>query len=337
MEFISAATTEDDVGRAVQSLAERIARPGPDLLVVFISSDFTHNVRMIVDGLLETLHPLLLIGCTAEGVIDQDREIENIPAISMIAGWLPGVELTPFILQASASDWPALLLSEEEFCSKIGAPADSRLVMLLGDPFSTPMDDLLDAFNKHCLKVPLVGGIASGGLRPLGNALFVNDTIAQEGVVGVAFSGQVDIDIVVSQGCRPIWRPFKIDRARQNVIFSLEGRPPLGWLQDLIPELSEEDRDLLQNGLFVGRAIKTGQEMLGRGDFVIRGVMGIDQESGAIAIGDSVMDGQIIQFHLPRCGHRPRRPGDDADPANVPGPALRRTVIHLQWARHPPV
>lgn len=298
MKFASALTTECDVEEAILSLSKQIDGVEPDLIVVFISADFTHDVRPIVESLRNKINPHLLIGCTAEGVIGQDCEIENQPAISMIAGWLPGVELTPFVLQAEASDWPSLLLSEEEFCRMIGAPADTSLMILMGDPFSTPMDDLLEAFNNHCMKVPLVGGIASGGLRPHGNALFVDDQIVQEGVVGVAFSGQVDIDIVVSQGCRPIWRPFKIVSARQNVIFNLEGRPPLAWLQDLIPELSEEDRALLQNGLFVGRAVKTDQETIGRGDFVIRGVMGIDQESGAIAIGDSVMDGQIVQFHL---------------------------------------
>ena len=48
----------------------------------------------------------------------------------------------------------------------------------------------------------------------------------------------------------------------------------------------------------MGRSVKPGQEVLGRGDFLIRGVIGLDQDSGAIAIGDSIIDGEIIQFHL---------------------------------------
>jgi small ligand-binding sensory domain FIST len=89
-----------------------------------------------------------------------------------------------------------------------------------------------------------------------------------------------------------------VSSARRNEIYDLEGRAPLAWLQDLIPSLPEGDRALLQSGLFVGKSVKPGQEVLGRGDFVIRGVVGIDQESGAIAISDSVIDGEIIQFHL---------------------------------------
>ena len=36
----------------------------------------------------------------------------------------------------------------------------------------------------------------------------------------------------------------------------------------------------------------------GQGDFLIRGVIGVDRQSGAIAIADSVLEGEIIQFHL---------------------------------------
>ncbi len=298
MKFVSAVTTESEVDQAIASLVEGLGETGPDLLVVFISAHFTYVVREIVDGLQAALQPRLLVGCTAEGVISCEREIEDQPAISAAAGWMPEATLSPFILNASGTDWHTLLLNQAEFRRRVDAPADTLLFMLLGDPFSTPLDDLLEAFNHYYPGIPLVGGIASGGLRPLGNVLFVNDQVIQEGALGLAFSGQVEIDIVVSQGCRPIWRPFKVVTARQNVIFDLDGRAPLAWLQDLIPELSEEDRGLLQNGLFVGRAIKAGQEVLGRGDFVIRGVIGIDQENGAIAIGDSVMDGQTIQFHL---------------------------------------
>ncbi len=129
MKFTSAATTDRDAGQAVRALAKQIDHAEPDLLVVFISADFTHDVRTIVDGLDASLNPRLLIGCTAEGVISQDCEIENEPAVVSMAGWLPGVELTPFLLQAAASDWPTLLLSEEEFCRMVGAPPDTQLAI----------------------------------------------------------------------------------------------------------------------------------------------------------------------------------------------------------------
>src|SRR4030095_5802400 len=40
------------------------------------------------------------------------------------------------------------------------------------------------------------------------------------------------------------------------------------------------------------------RERFGRGDFVVRNVMGIDQESGAMAVTDLARPGQTIQFHV---------------------------------------
>ena len=298
MEFTSAVTTESEIDQAIKALVQQVSLSEPDLMVVFISTYFSQAAQQIVHELRQVVKPGLLIGCTAEGVIDPQREIEDQPAISLVAARLPGVSLTPFVLQTDPAEWHMLLLEEKNFQQTVAAPAETGLILLLADPFTTPMEDLLQAFNNYYPGIPMVGGMASGSLRSHGNALFLNDQVFHEGAVGVTLAGALDVDIIVSQGCRPIWRPFKVVQAHQNVIHNLEDRAPLAWLQDLIPELSEEDRALLQNGLFVGRSVKTGQESLGRGDFVIRGVMSIDQESGAIAIGDSIMGGETTQFHL---------------------------------------
>jgi len=310
MFFISAAATESGVEAAVKDLVEQVNAQAlarleeaqlagwPDLAIVFASAHFTHALRQIVEDIRAKLQPDVLLGCSAEGVIWREQEIEETPAIALVAAHLPGVQVSPFLLQPSDTDWPKLLLDSDEFRRVIDAPQDTRLFILLGDPFSTPMDDVLEAFNFNYGGIPVVGGMASAALRPYGNALWVNEQLVHEGAVGVALAGALDVDVIVSQGCRPIWRPFKVSSAHSNVIFNLEGRPPLAWIQDLSSELTEEDRLLLQNGLFVGRSIKPGQETLGRGDFIIRGVVGVDQQNGAIAIGDSIMDGETIQFHL---------------------------------------
>ena len=307
MVFVSADATHSTADGVVDALLAQVmeARAGFDAVFTFISSQFTQDMERISDRLSASLSPGVLLGCTAEGVIGNEQEIEAGPAISLVAARLPGVRLTPFALQRGSSDWHRTLLDADKFCHAVEIPQDTQLIVLLSDPFSTPIDDVLHSFNNWYPGIPIVGGMASGSLRPNGNALLVNRQITQEGTVGVALSGGLSVDVIVSQGCRPIWRPFRVTAAHRNEIYSLEERSPLGWIQDLIPTLSEEDRLLLQNGLFVGRAIKRGgqagvppPEQLGRGDFLIRGLVGINQENGAIAISDSVLDGEMIQFHL---------------------------------------
>jgi small ligand-binding sensory domain FIST len=91
---------------------------------------------------------------------------------------------------------------------------------------------------------------------------------------------------------------FEVTDATHNIIGSLEGESPLERIGDLLESLDESDRELLRNGLFIGRAIDPRKETLGRGDFLIRGVLGADSKSGAIAIGDVVAAGERVQFHL---------------------------------------
>lgn len=298
--FSSAAAIGPDIELNIETLAEQINAQledhSIDFALVFLSPHFIHHTRKLVNGLLERLSPGIMLGCTAEGVITREKEVEQEPAISLLAAHLPGATLTPFILQSE--DWPVMLLDEEEFRRFVDVPEDSKLIIALGDPFSTPMDDILLSFDNFYPGIPVVGGMASGALRPHGNFLFVNDRITDIGMVGLALGGALEADAIISQGCRPIWRPFKVSRARKNVIYALDGHTPLRWIQELVPELSIVDRSLLQSGLFVGLAIDSQREVFGRGDFLIRGVIGVDQQNGSISVGGLVEEGEMIQFHL---------------------------------------
>jgi small ligand-binding sensory domain FIST len=119
------------------------------------------------------------------------------------------------------------------------------------------------------------------------------------------------VDVVVSQGCRPISRPFTITAAQGNVIVALEAPPAARAGARAGGRAAAVDQALLRNGLLIGRAIDPQQKELGRGDFLIRAVMGANPESGAIAVGDRVAEGQRVQFHARR-GHGRRGSRTDA-------------------------
>ncbi|MBI5304336.1 MAG: FIST C-terminal domain-containing protein [Chloroflexi bacterium] len=298
--FASATAQGRDISETTRALAEsilnQIGHLPVNLLIAFLSPHFARGSVFVADNLRDALHPRVMLGCTAEGVIGRDAEIEREPAITVVAAHLPAVELVPFAL--NPEDWDATLKTRVPFEQTLGAPRDTRLFVLLADPFSTPMDRVLDAFNRFYPGVPMVGGMASGSARAKGNSLLLNERVFIEGAVGVALRGAFEVDVVVSQGCRPIGRAFTVSNARENVIYAIEGEPPLPQIQSLIEQLAPSDRALLNNGLYVGRAIDPTKPDLGRGDFLVRGLVGVDHESGAIAIGDHVRAGETIQFHL---------------------------------------
>lgn len=300
MNFASAMTIERDVDEASRQLIEQIkaqmAGLPIDFALIFLSPYFRAVATNLADKLLEGLTPKVLIGCTAEGVIGREREIEREPAVTLVAAHLPGVDLIPFSLQSM--DWRKTLGAEATLRQMVAAPMETRLFMMLADPFTTPMDAVLEAFNLYYPNLPVIGGMASGAQRAGGNALIFNDRVLNNGTIGVAFAGAFEADIIVSQGCRPVGQPFTVTGARENTILSLENESPLARIQNLVLNMTPEDRILLQNGLYIGRAVGGERETLGRGDFLIRGVMGLDQESGVMVVGDYIEEGETVQFHL---------------------------------------
>ena len=110
--------------------------------------------------------------------------------------------------------------------------------------------------------------------------------------------GAVKICTVVSQGCRPIGERFIITKAKGNMIHELGGSSALDRLQELFEGLNQHDQQQARTKTMVGYAMDEYKQELGRGDFLIRGLVGVDRPSGSISLGDVVKEGQTVQFHL---------------------------------------
>jgi small ligand-binding sensory domain FIST len=300
MKFASVLTDEADIGKAAAEIGRSIQRQledrTADLALVFCSSHYAGYAEDLLAGIRDTLSPGVLVGCTGEGVIGPDHEVEGRAAVAVVAAHMPDVALRPFML---SPDQIGLIAEDsKELPYALRARQDTKAFLLVGDPFSAYIDGLLKAFNAKYSDVPVVGGMASGGRSPGENVLFLDDKTYRNGAVGVALAGPVAVDTIVSQGCRPIGPLLTVTSSDANLIKQLDDKPAMVQIQGLIEELPEEDKTLLSNGLFVGRAIDSSKELFGRGDFLVRGVVGIDRKTGAIAVGDFVEKGEAVQFHL---------------------------------------
>jgi small ligand-binding sensory domain FIST len=300
VQFATATTKEPDARKAVDELLleidDQLCGQPADLAVLFLSSYYVCTARPIARRIHSVLRPQAMIGCSAAGVIGDQRELEGRSSMSLIAAHLPEVELSPYALQPAG--WKTLFEDRAGFRRAVDAPRHSQLSILLCDPFSMHVNQVIYAFNRYYPGLPLVGGVASGAHQAGGNVLLIDDRTMDSGAVGVTMAGDFEVEVLVSQSCRPIGQPFNVTDASDNMILSLDGQPPLAWIEDLIPDLSHGDRDLLHRGLFLGRAIYPAREELGCGDFLVREVIGLDRRSGAIAVGESVRKGDRVQFHL---------------------------------------
>jgi small ligand-binding sensory domain FIST len=128
--------------------------------------------------------------------------------------------------------------------------------------------------------------------------LFFDGGVVDSGAVGVAIGDGLNVMPLVSQGCRPIGSSFTITNAERNVIHELGGRPPMQRVRELYEDLDVADRALLSQGLLVGRVVDEYKTDFEPGDFVVRGVIGADPESGSLAIADVPAVGETVQFHV---------------------------------------
>ena len=276
------------------ALLETLGGPPVDLLWVFFSAPLAPDVETLIATLRRRLSPATIAGMSASSLITGTREIEGGPALSVLAARLPGVEVKPFILTSSL--WGDAVNDPLEFARHTPGVDGAEVVILLGDPFSLDMEAVLAAFNRHARGVRVVGGMASAGMRPQANTLVLNDWIAQEGGLAVALRGGLRVDVVVSQGCRPVGPPLEVTKAQQNLILELDGQPALERAEQVLRALSETERAHLRQGLYVGRPARDGAS--GRGDYLIRNLLGADRDRGLLAVGDRVRDRERVRLHV---------------------------------------
>ena len=296
MQFAVALSKTVETEFAARAVAEDIRaqlRAAPiDLACVFFSAHHAAEADLLAQVLTETLRPNLLIGCSGEGVIAGAEELETAPAITVWAAALPDVQLHPLRSSFSPtqdqfhlSGWPEPGAAEASF-------------LLLADPFTAPVQDILGILEERYPGAKAVGGLAGGGQEAGMNRLILNDQVLDGGLVGVRLSGAVDIRPVISQGCRLIGDRFVVTKAERNLVHELGGAPALDRLQAIFESLAEEDRQRAHRALHLGIVVDEHRNRFDRGDFLIRNLLGADRTTGAVAIGDVVQEGQTVQFHL---------------------------------------
>jgi small ligand-binding sensory domain FIST len=279
--------------RAVSEARAPLGDSAPSLAVLFASEHFLGSAEALVTAVNEETGQVPLIGCVAEAVAGGSREVESEPAVAL---WL-AADAGP--VETFSMDFVRTPSGGAFGGYRFEQAAGIRLMIC--DPFTFPVSDLLAHLNQHVPGATVMGGMASGGLRMRQSRLFLDGRVLSHGAVGASLP-QAEVHPLVAQGCRPVGNPYTTTRADGNVIFELGGRPPLERLRDLAAALSTEDRELLVQGVHLGMVIDEYQAEPGRGDFLIRGVAGIDPESGAITVGDEVAVGQTVQFHVRDAG-----------------------------------
>ncbi len=288
-------TTEEALAEVVRQALDQLAAP-VDLAFVFLSPHHAGQVETVAKELTRLLGTSNIVGCTGESIIGRSFEAEDTPAISLWLARLPETTVLPMHLEFQrTADGGTIVGWSDQLPEHWPADAAS---FVLAEPFSFPADLLLERINEDQPGRPVIGGMTSGSYQPGENRLILGDRVLDSGARLVYLQGKVRVRTIVSQGCRPIGDPFVITKAERNVIYELGGHPALAQLEKLYKTLPVSDQQLVSRGLHIGRVVDEYQHQRSQGDFIVRNVVGIEKESGALMIGDYVKPGQTVQFHV---------------------------------------
>jgi small ligand-binding sensory domain FIST len=309
---------DDGVDAFAEAAARATLRLGgmpADLVVVFAGQDNLQHADEGLAAVAERLGGGALIGCGAQGVVADGREIEA----GGVAVWAAS-----FGDGGTAETFHVEVVQVGDSVAVAGMPDvdGAAALILLADPYTFPAEALLSELAVDNPGLPVIGGIASAGGGPGRGVLMHDGRIERAGAVGVVLRG-VDVRPCVSQGARPIGPEMVITAGDGNVIEELASRPALERIKEAIGELDPVERALAAQGLLLGIVIDPNQPEYERGDFLIRGLIGVDDEDGSVTVGESIRVGQTVRLQV--------RDSDSADED------LRDVLDRqLRELRHPP-
>ncbi len=272
---------------AVIAMARNLRKEagGASIAFVFCSPDWRAHTPDLLEILQVEGHARQIVGCSALGLAGTAQEDDGVSGCSVLFINAPGAGIKTWFI-------------DENFQLPPHNPDATTGWILLGNPLRLNAMDLLNDMNRVYPNTPVYGGMASGGWEP--DKMFLlheaKDARQSPGILiqltGLQLSG------IVSQGCQPIGEAFTVTKVHEDLVLSVGGRPAYDVLRDAVESLTLAERSRAAGNIMAGLAVTEYRDEFTRGDFLIRNILGGDQETGALRLGGLPRVGQTIQFQL---------------------------------------
>jgi small ligand-binding sensory domain FIST len=285
------------VDESVEAILSQMDGKSVDLTIIFVSPQFKDKYEEIPKLIRDRISSGHFLGCSGGGIVGGGKEAEQQAAFSMTCANLPDVAIKG--IHTDTMKLPDQDTAPSVWREWLGVDVEKNpSFIFLADPFSFQGEEFLAGVDFAYPNSSKVGGLASGAQAPGGNALYLDDKIYNNGLIGLALSGNIGMDTIVAQGCRPIGEPVKVSKCDGTLLTEMDGQPPLELLQRVYEGLDENDKSLVQTSLFLGIEMDPLKDNPQQGDFLIRNIMGVEREVGGIQVGTLLREGQLVQFHL---------------------------------------
>ena len=222
------------------------------------------------------------LGTLGMGVCSTGTEYYDAPTLVVM---LTDIDAKKFsIIGSNDADEEKLLEEVSSYC-KEELP---HVGIIHGDPSNPATPNIIDKISEMVPSAYLVGGLTSSNFE---NYQVANEMI-QGSVSGIFFSPEIKTVIGHTQGCTPLDKQHVITRAERNLLIELDGRPALDVLREDVGEVLAKDLNKIAGYIFAGMPI----EFSDTGDYLVRNIIGFDEEEKVIAVGDYLYEGSKFMF-----------------------------------------
>jgi small ligand-binding sensory domain FIST len=291
-------STEQDTERAAQQAAGQAAAGLPeghaDFAVAFVTAEHAAEIPELVQAVGAAVGTPYVVGCSASGLFAAGREVEDGPAVGVLAVRSDTLRGTPFLFGDTGDHG---LTAGLHLGQRFLASRDTRdLILAWPDPYVVRPDRLLQGIDATLGQVPVAGGAASAPAPSGGTFQFSGGEVATGAVSGLRLGGDFRHYVALTQGCRSLGAPRRITSAHDNMVLEVDGVPAFEALRAVAPEgLCDDPADAI-NALTIALLPEPGESILREGEYLVRNIVAADPDTGVIAVAADVEEGQSILF-----------------------------------------
>jgi small ligand-binding sensory domain FIST len=257
------------------------APPGAALGFVYLSDTLGKDLDEIITCLRERTGVAHWAGSVGMGVCSTGRECYE-PSLAIMVTDIREDQLC--VIPPSDQEVARFLDTSRDWRERHAG----LFAVVHGDPSNPRITQLVEALADGLGNGFLVGGLTSSN----GAQLQAADRAVSGGISGVLLSSAVPVATGLTQGCSLIGNPHVITACQANIIETIDDRPALDVFREEIGDVLSRNLNAVAGYIFAALPIPASDT----GDYLVRNLLGIDQQQGLLAIGDRVAPGTAIQF-----------------------------------------
>ena len=292
----SDSSTASAAGEAAEMAAASLPDGRADFTVVFATAEHAASLPELLEAVGSACKTPYVVGCSAAGVLVADREVEDGPAIGVLAVQSDSMRGTPFLFEDKGD--AGLTAGLQVGQRLLGSRGTNDLVLVWPDPHAVRPDRLLQGLDATLGPVPVAGGAASSALPAIGTFQFSGGECGSRCVSGLRLGGRFRHHLALTQGCRPLGSPRKVTAAHENLLLEVEGVAAYEALRSAAPARFADDPDAMMDALTIALLPEPGESVLRPGEYLVRNIIAIDPDTGVVAVAADVEEGQSILFAL---------------------------------------